>query len=83
MKLKGIKVGDIVANTLHSTVGIVRVIDVKGDEFKTDADGWQFSKHIELFNAKKHTNFSIAPSTEKEIRHRYTQNRSKANYRLL
>jgi len=65
-ELKGIKIGDLVANKKHNTIGLVRMIDVKGDEFKTDADGWQNADDIEKYDSKKHKSFKIAPSTKKE-----------------
>jgi hypothetical protein len=58
------KVGDVVANTTHKSVGIVRALH--GRELRTDADGMVGVRELEPFNPKKHKSYHIAPSTKKE-----------------
>lgn len=63
-------VDDVVANHKEKTIGIVRLADDQYGEVKTDADGNVSVEDIELYDATKHANYSIAPSTQKEIRQR-------------
>ncbi len=44
--------------------------DDKYGEVQTDADGNVSVKDIELYDVSKHANYSITPSTQKEIRQR-------------
>ena len=60
------KIGNIVANKKHLTIGIVRDIFDFG-EVRTDADGVVSVLDLEIFEENKHLNFAIAPSTKKEI----------------
>jgi len=60
-----IKIGDIVANKKHKTIGIVR--DIYGGEFRTDADGVVDIDDLEIYSPSKHNEYHIAPSTKKEI----------------
>ncbi|MBL18919.1 MAG: hypothetical protein CMC82_03690 [Flavobacteriaceae bacterium] len=61
------KVDDVVYHKTFKTVGIVRMGDDKYGEVKTDADGNVSVDELEKYDPKKHKNYSIAPSTKKEI----------------
>ena len=61
------KVDDLVYHKTFKTVGIVRMGDDKYGEVKTDADGNVSVDELEKYDPKKHKNYSIAPSTKKEI----------------
>lgn len=60
------KVGDIVANKKHKTIGIIRMGEERG-EVKTDADGNVPISDLEHYSPSKHKGYQIAPSTKKEI----------------
>jgi len=60
------RVGDVVANKKHKTIGIVRLPPERG-ELKTDADGNVDIRDLELYDPKKHKSYQIAPSTKKEL----------------
>jgi hypothetical protein len=66
-------VDDVVYNTKEKTIGIVRMADDKHGEVKTDADGNVDVDILEYYNPLiySHQNdFTIAPSTKKEIEER-------------
>lgn len=63
---KGFKINDVVANIDKKTVGIVR--DVYDDgELKTNEDGNVYISDLEFYDAKKHKNYKISPSTQTEL----------------
>ena len=64
------KVGDIVANNNHKTIGIVRIADDAQGEVKTDADGNVDVDTLEIYdeNNPVHKGYKMSPSTEKEIK---------------
>lgn len=64
--LGSFKVGDAVANKTHKSIGIVRDLFNDGD-LRTDADGVVSIDELELYDPKKHKNYHIAPSTQKEL----------------
>jgi len=62
------KVGNVVANTKHKTIGIVRdVFSDGGGDVRTDADGVVNISDLERYDIFKHKDYTIAPSTKKEI----------------
>ena len=61
------KVGDVVYNKKHNTVGIVRHAELYG-ELQTDADGNVPVTDLQHYNPKKHKGAHIAPSTKKEMK---------------
>ena len=66
------KVGAVVYNKRTNTVGIVRMEDEGDGEVKTDADGNVDVDELVKYNAKKHKDADIAPSTKKEINENQT-----------
>ncbi len=67
-KINSFKVGDVVYNKEHNTIGIVRDIFDMND-LRTDADGVVYMSDLEIFDKKnpKHLAADIAPSTKKEL----------------
>jgi hypothetical protein len=66
-------VDDVVYNKTEKTVGIVRIADDKYGEAKTDADGNVDIDNLEHYNPLMYPHqydFTIAPSTKKEIEQR-------------
>lgn len=66
------KVGDVVYNKQHNTIGIVRDIFDRND-LRTDADGVVYMSDLEIYdkNNPKHKAADIAPSTKKELGNKY------------
>lgn len=66
------KVGDVVYNKEHNTIGIVRDIFDRND-LRTDADGVVYMSDLEIYdkNNPKHKAADIAPSTKKELGNKY------------
>jgi hypothetical protein len=61
------KVGDVVANLTHKTVGVVLDVFDRGD-VRTDADGVVCVDELEAYNAFVHQGFGVAPSTGRLIK---------------
>ena len=62
-----IRIGSIVANMNHETIGIVLDVFYKDGDVRTDADGCVPISDLAIFNILDHKDFSIAPSTRKRI----------------
>lgn len=68
------KIGDVVANTKHKTVGVVTDVFDRGD-VRTDADGVVSERDIVPYDKVKHANYQIAPSTRAKMKTENVQRR--------
>lgn len=76
------KIGDVVANIEHKTVGVVIDVFDRGD-VRTDADGVVDERDIVPYDKVKHANYQIAPSTKAKMQTENVQSRNTAKIRKL
>ena len=61
------KIGDVVVNHKHRTIGIVMDVFDRGD-IRTDADGVVSVDDCEAYEPVRHGGYQIAPSTAEKIK---------------